>query len=272
LGTAVADIFLSYAREDIDSAKALADTLAERGWTVWWDRKIIPGKSFASTIEYELNAAKCVIALWSKASVNSDWCKNEADVASRREVLVPALIERDVEIPLAFRHLHAADIREFDTKPSHAGLEQLTQAVAALVARRDVPQKQAPVKPRSRWRAHAFAKRWVVLNVVVAGALVAVVYYITRPPPAPPFSLVWIQGEVMDSKGQPVNSAEVTIDATPFIVRSHPNGHFLGTLRYGFSDSVLTLHVHHPQYKTYTDDYRVDSLTQHLLHITLDPL
>lgn len=37
------DIFISYAREDRETAKALAQVLGARGWKVWWDRKIAPG-------------------------------------------------------------------------------------------------------------------------------------------------------------------------------------------------------------------------------------
>jgi len=56
----MADVFLSYAREDRDCAEKLARALVERGWTVWWDLRIQVGRSFSETIERELDAAKCV--------------------------------------------------------------------------------------------------------------------------------------------------------------------------------------------------------------------
>jgi hypothetical protein len=38
----MADIFLSYAREDESRVQPLADVLAQHGWSVFWDRRI-PG-------------------------------------------------------------------------------------------------------------------------------------------------------------------------------------------------------------------------------------
>ena len=45
------DIFLSYAREDEVRARALAEALGSRGWSVFWDRRIPHGKNFRSHID-----------------------------------------------------------------------------------------------------------------------------------------------------------------------------------------------------------------------------
>ena len=50
----VADIFLSHASQDRAWASSLAMVLAERGWSVFWDRRIPTGKSFDVVIEQEL--------------------------------------------------------------------------------------------------------------------------------------------------------------------------------------------------------------------------
>ena len=42
----MADIFLSYAREDSDRAKRVAQKLTECGWEVWWDATVTPGSKF----------------------------------------------------------------------------------------------------------------------------------------------------------------------------------------------------------------------------------
>ena len=52
----MAEIFISYASENRERARALAQTLGARGWSVWWDREIPLGKSFDEVIEKALAA------------------------------------------------------------------------------------------------------------------------------------------------------------------------------------------------------------------------
>ncbi len=94
----MADIFMSYAREDRETAKALAQALADQGWSVWWDRSIPPGKMWADVIGKQLTTARCVLALWSKTSVIKRWVLKEARFANQQGILIPVLIE-DVEPP-----------------------------------------------------------------------------------------------------------------------------------------------------------------------------
>jgi hypothetical protein len=54
IGASMADIFLSYAREDAGRAKILATALESRGWSVWWDRHIPAGREFAVHIAQQL--------------------------------------------------------------------------------------------------------------------------------------------------------------------------------------------------------------------------
>jgi pantoate kinase len=65
----MSDIFISYAKEDRGKAKDIAEALKRQGLSVWWDRSIPPGKTFDTVIEEALDAANCVIVLWSKTSV-----------------------------------------------------------------------------------------------------------------------------------------------------------------------------------------------------------
>ena len=50
----MADIFISYARADRAAAEALATALDAQGLSVWWDKRITGGASFAAEIEQEL--------------------------------------------------------------------------------------------------------------------------------------------------------------------------------------------------------------------------
>ena len=81
------DIFISYASEDRARAGQFAAAFEARGWAVWWDRRIVPGQAFDAAIEQALEAAKCVVVLWSPDSAASEWVKNEAAVGAERGVV-----------------------------------------------------------------------------------------------------------------------------------------------------------------------------------------
>ena len=132
-GLSRGDIFISYASVDRPIAQALAAALSKEGWSVWWDRTIPPGKSFDEVIEAALAAAKCVVVLWSKTSVTSDWVKVEAADAARRRILIPAIIGiEEVTIPLEFRRLQAADLAGWQGSSQHPGFQSLIGSIADI--------------------------------------------------------------------------------------------------------------------------------------------
>ena len=131
-GTRPADIFISYASADRPLAHSLAKALQNEGWSVWWDRVIPPGKTFDAVIEEALDAAKCVVVLWSSSSVLSDWVKVEASEAARRRILIPALIA-NVTIPLEFRRIQAASLVDWTGSSDHPGLQSLKASVRELL-------------------------------------------------------------------------------------------------------------------------------------------
>jgi hypothetical protein len=135
----MSDIFISYTHEDRPRAQALAQTVEDRGWSTFWDRTIPAGKTWRETIGRELADAHCVIVLWSKISIESDWVAEEADDAKRRRVLVPVLID-DIEPPLGFRSIQAADLVDWDgTEPTLA----FRRLMADIAARIGPPSKEA---------------------------------------------------------------------------------------------------------------------------------
>src|SRR5438045_2521708 len=103
----MADIFVSYSSKDRERVKPVVDKLIQQGWSIWWDRKIPLGKTFDQVIEEELDAARCVLVIWSKESVKSKWVRSEAREGEQRQILIPVLID-DVVIPLEFRSIQAA--------------------------------------------------------------------------------------------------------------------------------------------------------------------
>jgi hypothetical protein len=124
----VIDVFISYAREDKPSAVLMAQALEREGISVWWDRNISIGKSYDQVIEEALNSAKCIVVLWSRQSVVSDWVKDEAEEGNRRGVLVPASIE-DVKVPLGFRRLQTVNLVGWKGDNNHPEFREVLSAV-----------------------------------------------------------------------------------------------------------------------------------------------
>jgi hypothetical protein len=125
-------IFISYSHENPAPAAMLARTLEGHGWSVFWDRTIPAGKTWREAIGRELEEARCVIVLWTRASIKSHWVQEEADHARQRGVLVPILIE-NVEPPLGLRSIQAARLIDWDGTDSSSVLRALIGDIAAII-------------------------------------------------------------------------------------------------------------------------------------------
>ena len=128
----MSDIFLSYAREDLELAKRLAGLLQQQGWSVFWDVGIRPGKPWHQVLDDELNQARCVVVLWSKASIQSKFVRDEAQEGMEREILIPLLIE-NVRQPLGFRGIQTADFIEWSGEPNAPVVQGLMLAITELI-------------------------------------------------------------------------------------------------------------------------------------------
>lgn len=169
----MADVFISYASEDRETARKLAGVLEAQGWSVWWDRKIVAGQTFDQVIERELETSKAAVVLWSRNSVASEWVKNEAAAAVERGVLVPVLIEQ-VKLPLEFRRKQTVDLAGWNGDETHSGLPSLYEGISVAITGA-APRQSVPVAPppspspfplRRFWMAASIAAVVVVLGFV----------------------------------------------------------------------------------------------------------
>ena len=63
------DIFLSYSREDLATARRFAEGFQREGFSVWWDQSLDAGEAFDHVTEKALEQARVVVVLWSTHSV-----------------------------------------------------------------------------------------------------------------------------------------------------------------------------------------------------------
>jgi WD40 repeat protein len=129
------DVFISYAHEEVKTARRLATALvAARGWSVWWDTSLRTGEQYPKKIQDAVSESRSLVVLWSKDSVTSDWCIAEVSEGWNRKILVPVLLD-DSEPPMPFRQTQARNFTRWDGRlrePEFLGLIEDIQRVHAL--------------------------------------------------------------------------------------------------------------------------------------------
>ncbi len=165
----MADIFISYSKQDKALAEQLAGLLQEIGFSVWWDADLVPAEEFRDSIRRQIEAARAVIVIWSPNSAKSAFVIDEADVAREAGKLISALAEGfpAARVPLGFRNAHMTLLADGDALIKALAGRGLTpgKPVSAflLALFRD---RIASVRKRRTWLLSA------VLSSVIAGLAV----------------------------------------------------------------------------------------------------
>jgi uncharacterized membrane protein YhaH (DUF805 family) len=126
----MADVFVSYAREDKARAEQVAGAVGALGFDVFWDSEVPPGQSWADYIESKLSQCKVMIVLWSATSTRSQWVREEARMARDRGVLIPVMLD-DSPPPFGFGEVQAANLATWRGEPDHAEWRRLVNAINA---------------------------------------------------------------------------------------------------------------------------------------------
>ena len=127
-------VFICHSHEDKPFARKLAIALASSGFRVWIDEaEIHAGDSLIEKIEFGISSMTHLLAVLSKSSVGSRWCKEELRMAIARQIggkgirVVPVLLE-DCEMPGFLQEKKYVDFR----KPSR--FEESVSDIASALA------------------------------------------------------------------------------------------------------------------------------------------
>lgn len=167
----MAQVFLSYDREDGAKARVIAQALERAGHFVWWDLHIKGGAEYGKVIEQALADANAVIVLWSQQSVDSAWVRDEAAAGRDSGRLVPVLLD-PVNPPMGFRQYQSIDLTRWKGRGKPAQLQSLLDAVEALGGpiTTNTPEAAAPARPRPGRKLPLLAVALALLVLVGAAA------------------------------------------------------------------------------------------------------
>lgn len=128
------DVFISYARSDKEAVKPLAKILQQEGLDVFWDQDLIVGDDWREVIKKRLGAARCVVAVWSANSVNSDWVKWEAARGYDRGILIPISIDGQAPARV-FDEIQTEDFSNWDGSARDVRVGRLLTGIRGLIER-----------------------------------------------------------------------------------------------------------------------------------------
>lgn len=178
----MADIFISYASEDRNRVRPLAEALQERGFKVWWDRSLAAGQDYTAIIEKELKDAKAVIVVWTQSSANSTFVRDEAGRARDEGRLVPVSLDQ-VQIPLGFGAFQSEDFTRWNGGANAPQMQLLVEVLSAKLSGREVNTNEIE---RRRRRLGTRIRIVSLLTVIALIAGIAwVVNDFVRPDPPP---------------------------------------------------------------------------------------
>lgn len=139
------DVFISYKREDEPRVAPIVEGLRAAGLSVWWDRDIPGGEAWRQSISEQLDAARCVIVVWSETSVGplGEFVQDEAGRAKARGILIPVRIDRVTE-PLGFGEIQSLDLVGWRGNRRNLRFRNLVAAAKAVVAGGPRPRPMTP--------------------------------------------------------------------------------------------------------------------------------
>ncbi len=170
----MADVFISYKRQDRPIVERLAGALQQLDFEVWWDFELLSGEDFRQVIRAVIDQSRAAVVVWSRASVDSGFVLDEASYALRLGRLCPVRVD-DVELPFGFGQRHVDDLSDWAGQLSHPGFQSLVRSIEDRVGRKatlgadtSAPERQAASAELEAFKAAQLAATIGALRTFVA--------------------------------------------------------------------------------------------------------
>ena len=138
----MADVFISYKREDRAAVEKIAGSLRKMGLAVWFDVSLTAGETFNIEIDREARKANSVLVCWSPSAMKSKWVNAEALIGFEANKLVACYVAGDGSIvpPMPFNTSHAEDLVDWLKEPEieQSTWRNLVRRIGKLCGREDI--------------------------------------------------------------------------------------------------------------------------------------
>lgn len=248
-------IFLSSARQDLDTANKLQKALEARGHTVWRDQdSIYGGQNWPKAIGEALAAHDVLLLIWSKSASQAHFVEFEWSTAlALRKPLVPCLVD---EIPLpnslsSYNWLPLNDsesalqaiIKSLRVPVKESSPSESSAVIKKLERMTSIEPQQAAQEMRNMIQQHASnvegpvyqagrdviikqepvemesklrLDKWIKMVGLVAAVIGIVIGLFTLfERIESKVESIYLRGIVKDSYGEPVDAAIITVDKAP---------------------------------------------------------
>lgn len=138
----MADVFLSYKRDERAAVELIASRLRALDLSVWFDASMSAGETFNAEIDREARAAKAILVCWSPGARQSEWVNAEAMIGFAHKNLAACYVAGPDEFdpPTPFNTSHIEDLRGWLAAPDemHARWKSVLRRIGKLCGRGDI--------------------------------------------------------------------------------------------------------------------------------------
>jgi hypothetical protein len=182
----MADVFISYARDDSETANQLARELEARGISVFFDKGVlVAGTDFRQEIAQALRAAKAVVVLLSANTKRSSWVQEElSSVIERADGpnVIPVLLDSHAKENWVWPLV--SDRHAFDLSTRRERIGEVALQVSRLLPNESLLRAPPSVEaaPKRSSRRGIF----LILALSLAVAAISTIFLLPELTSAPP--------------------------------------------------------------------------------------
>lgn len=165
----MADVFISYKREDRPRVALIAELLSDLGLTSWFDASLISGDSWENVIDREVGAASAMLVCWTPDAVQSVQVMREVLLGVRRKILAPVWLEQ-CTLPDGLDSKHVPDLSNWNFALDDHDWLALLARLEILTGR---PGLCEASMERAAGQAAAFLMRRILIDAAKARRLIS---------------------------------------------------------------------------------------------------